>query len=156
MVLRTHVQSTHSSHHLLLPKGTSQTSQTKPNKSNNLNNLNKTLESCCFSLIFFSSFFPGGGKKYDHTSPFIKELQWLKIKQKINFETYINVQGSEWPLPRLFSNILNCRGLYNESRNIFVPRARTNTGVRSMSIRGPNSWNALPAPVTKAASFITP
>ena len=28
----------------------------------------------------------GGAKKYDHVSPIIKDLQWLKIKQKHEFE----------------------------------------------------------------------
>ncbi len=33
----------------------------------------------------------GGARKYDHISPIIKELKWLKIKEKHVFDTFTTI-----------------------------------------------------------------
>ncbi len=33
----------------------------------------------------------GGGRKYDHASPFLKELKWLRVKEKHMFDIYVTM-----------------------------------------------------------------
>lgn len=97
-------------------------------------------------------------RKYDHVTPIIKELQWLKIKEKHTLEKCatiykcINNYYPDWyikfPTVREHTTS-NTRQL----NNLHVPRARTDCGARDIAILGPKLWNALPTNVTGSASL---
>ena len=97
----------------------------------------------------------GGMKKYDHVSPALEELKWLKVKQKhvfdINIAMYKFVNGMypDWllPLPTVQSIT---GGRTRQKYNIVVPRTKTDSGAKAFSVNGPKTWNSLPSNVTKA------
>ncbi len=100
----------------------------------------------------------GGARKYDHVSPIIKELRWLKIKEKHAFDTctsmFKTVHGSypEWLLS--FKTVNEVTGSITRQHNDpYVPRTRTGTGARSLAVTGPKLWNELPTCIKEAPSL---
>ena len=100
----------------------------------------------------------GCPRKYDHVTPIIKELKWLKVKEKHILDTcttvYKAVNGfyPDWFLrfPKVSENTTsNTRQL----NNLFVPRARIDFGARAITILGPKLWNTLPSSVTNSATL---
>ncbi len=97
----------------------------------------------------------GRARKYDHVSPIIKELKWLKIKEKHVFDTctttFKTIHGSypEWLLS--FKTIKEAtRSITRQYNNQYVPRTRTDSGARSLSVLGPKLWNDLPTCLKEA------
>ena len=102
----------------------------------------------------------GGARKFDHVSPIIKELKWLKVKQKYIFDTNTNVykvlHGAypEWLFS--YSTVHNVTGsITRQQNNLYVPRTSTDAGARSLAVRGPKLWNELPTCITDANSLHT-
>ena len=103
----------------------------------------------------------GCSRKYDHVTPIIKELKWLKIKQKHTLDicttVYKAVNGFypnwylKFPTVRENTTVSNTRQL----DNLYVSRARTDCGARAITILGPKLWSALPTSVTKSESIHT-
>ena len=99
----------------------------------------------------------GNVRKYEHISPFLKKLEWLKIKDKYTldvcnfvFKTITN-KTPNWlyNFPTVDSmNGVNTR----QGENLYVERARTDIGSRQFSIRGPALYNKLPGSVKETAS----
>ncbi len=91
----------------------------------------------------------GGYKRHDHATPVIKELKWLKIKEKVNFDQCLMVHKvihkhcPEWliTVPSVWQ-INECRTRQNQ--DLFVPRVKTDNGARSLLVSGPKAWNKLP------------
>ncbi len=93
-------------------------------------------------------------KKYDHVSPALEELKWLKVKQHlfdINIAMYkfLNGMYPDWlqTLPTVKSVT---EGRTRQRNNIVVPRTKTDSGTKAFYINGPKTWNALPCSVTRA------
>ncbi len=91
----------------------------------------------------------GGARKYDHVSPIIKKLKWLKIKEKHALNTcttiFKTMHGSypEWLLS--FKTVNEATGsITRQNNNLYVPRTRTDSGARSLAVLGPKLWNKLP------------
>ncbi len=91
----------------------------------------------------------GGARKYDHVSPIIKELEWLKIKGKYVFDTcatiFKTIHGSypEWLLS--FETVNEATGsITRQNNNLYVPRTRTDSGARSLAVLRTKLWNELP------------
>ena len=100
----------------------------------------------------------GNVRKYEHITPHINKLKWLKTSNKCIFDTCIyifkllNHQLPAWllSLPRVREMIFrNTR----QRNNLFVPPTRTMAGEREMGVRGPKLWNSLPDSVKNSTSI---
>ncbi len=100
----------------------------------------------------------GCTRKYDHVTPFIKELKWLKIKEKHTLDKCTTVYKAvnncypDWYLkfPTVREHTTsNTRQL----NNLYVGRARTDSGARAITILGPKLWNTLPTNVINSESL---
>ena len=90
-----------------------------------------------------------GIRKYDHITPTLHHLQWLKIKDKYIYEVCLfvfKILKSECPSWLYsFPNVGSCRDASTrQNSNLQVRRYRTDLGSRSMVIKGPSYWNDLP------------
>ena len=99
-----------------------------------------------------------GVKKYDHISPTLQQLQWLKIKDKYAYEVCMFVyKVLKREYPSWLYNFPSV-GSYRETstrqnNNLQVTRYRTDLGSRSMLIRSPSQWNSLPQDVKDCSGF---
>lgn len=100
----------------------------------------------------------GCSRKYAHVTPFIKELKWLKIKEKHTLDKCTTVYKAvnncypDWYLkfPTVREHTTsNTRQL----NNLYVGRARTDSGARAITILGPKLWNTLPTNVINSESL---
>ena len=100
----------------------------------------------------------GIGRKYDHATPILRELKWLKIDCKITFDICIftykicNHLLPDWllPLPTVGDTIeRNTR----QSQDLFISRTKTDMGARSISVKGPTLWNTIPDSVKQSSSL---
>ena len=96
----------------------------------------------------------GGAAKHDHVTPYLKELGWLKVKEKYYFELGVviyNVTNKRIPhwlltLPRVSDvneRIVNTR----QQQQLYVPKYNTCLGEKSLTVAGPSLWNSLPTDV---------
>ena len=102
----------------------------------------------------------GTVRKYEHISPFLFELGWLKLKEKFTFDVCIFVfKVLRNLLPNWlydFSTVNSVTGIITRQANHLVARrANTNIGSREMNTRGPQLWNSLPAFLKDEQSLIT-
>ena len=102
----------------------------------------------------------GNGRKYDHATPFLNELKWLKIENKVTYDicvfTYkiVNNLLPDWifSFPQVRNtSVRNTR----QSNDLFVPRKRTDIGAKTISVKGPLAWNTLPINVKNAGTIKT-
>ena len=102
----------------------------------------------------------GGAAKHDHVTPYLKELGWLKVKQKYYFElgvvlyNVINKRIPHWllTLPRVSDvneRVVNTR----QQQQLYVPKCNTCLGKKSPTVAGPSLWNSLPTDVGDANSL---
>ena len=100
----------------------------------------------------------GTVRKYEHISPFLKQLGWLKVKEEYKY----NVASLVFKVVRnylpgwlyTFETVNSVTGVTTrQADNIVVRRAHTDIGSREMSIRGPHFWNSLPSIIRDAASL---
>ncbi len=97
-------------------------------------------------------------RKYDHVSPAFRELRWLKVKQRYLFDICVVIYKSLMGIyPNWFysfSRVQNVtRSVTRQCNNLVVPRAKTDTGVKALSVSGPKMWNSLPASVSSATTL---
>ena len=100
----------------------------------------------------------GGARKYDHVTPLIKKLQWLKIKDKCTHDTCVAVYKILMKLyPEWLITLRTIDQVHNvatrQANNLFVERTRTEAGSRSLKIRGPLLWNNLPKKVKDVSTL---
>ena len=102
----------------------------------------------------------GNGRKYDHATPFLKELNWLKIESKVTFDicvfTYkiVNKLLPDWIFP--IPHVRNTTVRYTrQSDDLFVPRRKTDIGARAITVTGPRAWNTLPRNIKDAGTIKT-
>ena len=92
-----------------------------------------------------------GHRKYDHITPVLKELHWLPVVKRLQFNVVTTVFKAmhdtapaylqELIVPYAPSRVLRSR----EHNLLCVPFTRsTVAGSRAFSIAGPKLWNALP------------
>ena len=100
----------------------------------------------------------GGVRKYDHITPTIRELQWLKIEQKCDYDICIMVfkilrnKLPSWLITLRTVSEMHSR--YTRQRNhLFFDRTNTNVGSRSLTKRGPFLWNTLPEQIKDTNSL---
>ena len=87
-----------------------------------------------------------GGKKFDHATPYLKELQWLKISNMYKYElgvTVFNIMNNRFP-PWLYSlpKVKDTHTINTRHQHLLhVPKTNTNMGDRSLLVSAPKLWN---------------
>ena len=91
----------------------------------------------------------GNARKYDHVTPIFRRLEWLNTKKIIYLNTAVTLYkqlNNYYPLTIInLPTVNNLTGSSSrQQNNLFVPRVITQSGGRSLSVRGPSLWNLLP------------
>ena len=101
-------------------------------------------------------------RKYDQITPFLKELHWLPVKQRILFKILLfTYKALKAPAPQYISDFLvqykPARALRSYDKKLLqVPHFKSKTyGGRSFSYIAPYLWNQLPDAIRQAPSFAT-
>ena len=100
----------------------------------------------------------GNGRKYDHATPYIHKLEWLKIDKKCYLETciltykFLNKLLPEWLVTFTMVSAVNPVST-RQRNNLIVPRTHTNAGEREIKVRGPKLWNTLPVDVRSSPTL---
>ena len=100
----------------------------------------------------------GGVRKYDHITPIIKDLQWLRVESKCNYEICITVfKILRNKLPSWLITLRTVNQMHNrctrQRGHLYFNRTNTNTGSRSLTKRGPFLWNTLPQQIRDITSL---
>ena len=101
----------------------------------------------------------GGVRKFDHVTPVIKELKWLKIENKIVFDICIFTYKichnmlPNWLFSFPINHDINIRTT-RQSSNLYVARKKTNIGTRAVSVKGPKLWNTIPSSIQNQPTLI--
>ena len=101
-------------------------------------------------------------RKFDHTTPLLRELHWLKVPERVKFRlcvlTYRCLNGTaphylaETIHPVSSRGSRHLRSAYTST--LLVPSTRRSTlGDRSFPVAAARAWNALPRHVRNAASL---
>ena len=99
-------------------------------------------------------------KKFDHVTPIITELKWLKLDKQYAYEMCCLVfKILTSMLPDWFFSFSKVHEI-TESRtrqanNLFIPRTNLDIGKRAISVQGPILWNELPESVKNSNSLPT-
>ena len=100
----------------------------------------------------------GGARKFDHVTPIMQKLRWMKIQEKYKLDTctaVFKILNGYYPI--WYKKFLTVHEVTNSStrqRNcLYVPKTRTDTGARSFNVTGSKTWNTLPQDVTSVASL---
>ncbi len=97
-------------------------------------------------------------KNYDHATPIIQELGWLRVKEKHKLETCITVfkvlNGFYPAWYKNFPAVHEVTGSETRQQNrLYVPKTRTDAGARSKDVKGPMMWNNLPSNITDVVTL---
>ncbi len=100
----------------------------------------------------------GGVKKYDHISPFIRKLKWLKVKEKHVFQVGVTIfKVLRGVYPDLFLSLSSKQAVTSSitrhRHNLYVPCTKTHSGDRRTAVLGAKLSNALPPCLTHAPSL---
>ncbi len=92
-----------------------------------------------------------GARRCDHATPFITQLEWLKIEKKVVYEVAVHVFKimnklfPEWYMHLPTHNEVSRHTYTTRHRhNLHVPLTHTDSGGRSLTVLGPKVWNDLP------------
>ena len=99
--------------------------------------------------------------KFKHTTPILKKLHWLPIKQRIDYKlcllTYktLQIQHPTYLYNSLSfpSHSLSTRS--SDSSVLSIPYVRTSLGKRAFSVIAPRLWNSLPPDTRNSLSVST-
>ena len=100
----------------------------------------------------------GGARKFDHVSPIIEKLQWLRMSKKIFMEVCVMVfKHKRRLIPEWLFNF-ESRGQVRDVRtrqeeDLVVNRFKTDIGKNSFEIIGPLNWNKLPTQIRDERSI---
>ncbi len=95
----------------------------------------------------------GGARRWrDHATPYIRELGWLKMRQKYKYDLlvfiYNTIKGNVPSHVLSLPTVRDVRPLSTRQQlQLCVPRTNTCTGAKSILIEGPKLWNSLSAEV---------
>ena len=90
----------------------------------------------------------GGVSKYDHITPVLNKLKWLKVDEKITYDILVlvyKILNNHLP-PWLFDFNYNRDvriATTRQNSHLHVPRTSTNIGSQSFTVKGPDTWNRL-------------
>ena len=100
----------------------------------------------------------GSARKFDHVTPIIKELKWLKIENQYHCNIcclvfkVLSDKLPEWFLTLPTVGEMN-EGRTRQANDHFIPRTMLNVGSRAFNVRGPRLWNRLPISVKNSNSL---
>ena len=99
-------------------------------------------------------------RKFDHVTPLLRELHWLRIPERIQYKlallAYKCLNGMAPPyLSREFRRVADTEGRQRlrsaSTAELIVPRViRTTIGGRAFPVAAANIWNTLPSRVTSS------
>jgi hypothetical protein len=102
-------------------------------------------------------------RKFDHVTPLLRELHWLRIPERIQYKlallAYKCLNGMAPPyLSREFRRVADTEGRQRlrsaSTAELIVPRvSRPTIGGRAFPVAAANVWNNLPSRVTSSASL---
>ena len=109
---------------------------------------------------FAAKVIDGKARKFDHVTPLLNELQWLTIEKQIVFDTAVTVYKSVRGLfPDHLLSFPSVNSVTQSStrqrNNLYIPKANTDSGARSLAVRGPKTWNSLPEHVKASNTTAT-
>jgi hypothetical protein len=106
-----------------------------------------------------------GVQKFEHITPSLKQLHWLRVPERILFKQACIVRQAllgKGPvyLQAYLTPLASSAGRFHlpsaGNGDLFVPRAKTvRAGERSFRLTGPRVWNSLPSDVRSSASSDT-
>jgi len=91
-------------------------------------------------------------RKYDHVTPLLKELHWLRVPQRVQYKLCVLVQRClNGTAPRYMTDLTVSVGSTASRRlrsassaDLVVPSTRRSTiGDRAFAVAGPRAWNSL-------------
>ena len=100
----------------------------------------------------------GGYKRRDRATPVLQNLQWMKMKEKVEYDQCVMVYKvihnnyPEWLLNFPYVTQLN-EIVTRQNRDLLIPRVRTDNGARSLLVCGPRAWNKLPQNIKELSSL---
>ena len=99
----------------------------------------------------------GAARKFNHITPFLNDLGWLKIKDKYEYEVCCFVfKVTRKYLPDWLYNFVTVNAVTGlatrQSNDLAGRRALTDIGSRQISIRGPRLWNSLTPAIRNSGS----
>ena len=102
----------------------------------------------------------GNVKKYEHVTPHINKLKWLKVENKCTFDICLfvfkimNNLIPNWLLTFPPVGEFHTRNT-RQQNDLYIPITRTIVGEREILVRGPSLWNKLPDNVKSAPTIST-
>ena len=93
-----------------------------------------------------------------HVTPIMKELQWMRIADKINFDIsiftfkVINQMLPDWLFRFPSVGDIQSR-LTRQVNDLVVYRTSTDIGARAISIKGPKIWNSIPLNIKTSSTI---
>ena len=96
--------------------------------------------------------------KRTHTSPLIKDLHWLPVKQRVHFKSLtLTYKCLHKQAPTYLSNLLSYRQSSYKTRSssqptLNIPRTHKAIGDRAFSRFAPKLWSQLPAAIMHSQS----
>ena len=119
-----------------------------------------------FSFCYFVSGYAAarlvtGAPRRDHITPVLRQLQWLPVKQRIDFKLAVLVYKSFQGLaPPYLSDdcqlVTDVGRRHLRSSDVYtcvVPRTQSQIGDRSFSVAGPRLWNNLPTEIRRRGTI---
>ncbi len=109
--------------------------------------------------IFAAKVCAGGAGRSDHATPFITQLEWLRIEKKVIFEVAVNVFKiksklfPDWFMQFPTNNEILQNSYTTRQHNLYVSCTNTDHSPRSFIVLGPKIWNALPDNVTNSLTL---
>ena len=102
----------------------------------------------------------GKGRKYDHATPYINELKWMKIKDKCNFDASVYMYKIVNELLPNWLTSISRVGQTNpfstrQAADLKINRTRTTAGDRELTVRGSVLWNKLPSEIKKSSNLMS-
>ena len=100
----------------------------------------------------------GGARKYDHVTPIFKNLEWISMENKINFDISIFIyKVLNHLLPNWLFNLPLVGQVQGrpsrQSNKLAIKRTTTDLGARAITIRGPRLWNKIPPEIINSSSI---
>ena len=104
-------------------------------------------------------------RKYDHITPLLRELHWLRVPERIQFRLCVQIYRClhgmapaylAQDLERISDVDARRRLRSGSSSALVVPTTRRSTiGDRSYQVAGPRAWNSLPTSVRDQLTLLT-
>ncbi len=101
-----------------------------------------------------------GCKRRGRATPGIKELKWIKIREKVEYDECVMVyKATHNHYPEWLLNFPSAAQLSEliarQNIDLFIPKVRTDNGERSILASGPRVWNKLLHDIKELPSLVS-